>query len=85
MDDVYVVGPLKVVFPAVESFWREVEMTCLLELQSRMSCTLRVICQSFCFNLEHESLVLGGEIIFLISELTSLKWLWLIQKVKEVA
>ena len=30
MDDLFVVGPAEVVFPALEAFWQEVETTCLL-------------------------------------------------------
>ena len=33
MDDLYAVRPAEIVFPAVEKFWREVEIACLLTLQ----------------------------------------------------
>ena len=33
MDDLFVVGPPSVVFPALERFWQDIEATCLLQLE----------------------------------------------------
>ena len=33
MDDLFVVGPAEIVFPALEAFWHEVEVECLLKLE----------------------------------------------------
>ena len=33
MDDLFVVGPAEVVFPALEKFWQNIEVTCLLQLE----------------------------------------------------
>ena len=33
MDDLYAVGPPDVLFPALERFWREVELVCQLVLE----------------------------------------------------
>ena len=33
MDDLFVVGPAEIIFPALERFWNEVEQICLLKLE----------------------------------------------------